>query len=54
MVKKSLSLLTPASQKKLAKMVSLDELAEGARCTTEETRQEWENRMIEKYGLVVK
>ena len=54
MQKKSLSQLTAASQKKLAKVVSLDELAEGARCTTEETRQEWETRMIQKYGLTVK
>jgi hypothetical protein len=48
------SQLTKKSVTKLCKIVTLEELKEGAECTTDEALREWENRMIEKYGLVVK
>jgi len=45
--------LTRASQKYLAKVVTMDELYAGA-VSFGDARRAWEQKMICKYGLVVK
>ena len=45
--------LTRASQKYLAKVVTMNELHEGA-VSFGDARKAWEQKMIAKYGLTVK
>jgi hypothetical protein len=50
----SLSALTPASQRKLCKAVSMADLEDGLLKVTPAERQEWERRMIIKYSFKVR